>query len=211
MKRLFFTNKDISEFEQRYRATMINTLSGFKSLNLIGTSDGKNSNLAIFNSVFHLGANPPLLGMVSRPDGDDQHTIKNIRSVGQYTINHITEDFYKNAHQTSARYPKGESEFKECSIEEEFIDKFNAPFVKNSPIKMGMKLIREQLIPENNTILIIGEIQHLIINESLILDDGYIDLEKAKVLCGTSLDGYHKTEKLSRLSYAKVNQPLREL
>lgn len=210
MNRIFFTNKDIGEFEQRYRATLINTLSGFKSLNLIGTSNGTISNVAIFNSVFHIGANPPLLGMISRPDGDDQHTIKNIRAIGQYTINHITEDFFKSAHQTSARYPRDKSEFKECSIEEEFIDKFNAPFVKESPIKMGMKFIREQLIPENNTILIIGEIQHLIINEELIHEDGYIDLERARVLCGTSLDGYHKTQKICRLSYAKVDQKLRE-
>ena len=47
--------EDINNFEQRYRATLINSLGGFKSLVLIGTrnKEGK-SNLAIFNSFFHL-------------------------------------------------------------------------------------------------------------------------------------------------------------
>lgn len=211
MSKIFFTNKDILDFEDRYRAKFINTLSGFKPINLIGTSDGELDNVAIISSVFHLGSKPPLLGFISRPDSVDRHTLENIRSTGVYTINHVSAEFYKNAHQTSARYPRETSEFKACNIEADWLDKFKAPFVKQAPIKIGMQLIREQRIPENDTILVIGEIRHVILDDSLISDDGFIDLEKAQIICGSSLDSYHGTKKLSRLSYAKPDREPTEI
>ena len=211
MSKIFFTNKDILDFEDRYRAKFINTLSGFKPINLIGTSDGELDNVAIISSVFHLGSKPPLLGFISRPDSVDRHTLENIRSTGVYTVNHVSAEFYKNAHQTSARYPREVSEFKACNIESEWLDKFKAPFVKQAPIKIGMQLIREQRIPENDTILVIGEIRHVILDDSLISDDGFIDLEKAQIICGSSLDSYHEAKKLARLSYAKPDREPTEI
>ena len=65
------TRDDLDELEQRYRANLINSLSGFKSAVLLGSSDGKTNNLAIISSVVHVGANPPLLGMIMRP-----HTVQ---------------------------------------------------------------------------------------------------------------------------------------
>ena len=38
-----FTLDEILDFEQRYRAVFINSLSGFKSVNLIGTKDLNNN------------------------------------------------------------------------------------------------------------------------------------------------------------------------
>lgn len=59
----------------RDRARFINSLSGFKSANLIATQDkqGK-TNVAMFSSVVHLGASPALVGFVMRPDNNDRHT-----------------------------------------------------------------------------------------------------------------------------------------
>ena len=56
------TKDNITALEKHERELFINSLSGFKSANLVGTSDAtQNSNLAIVSSVVHLGANPPLL------------------------------------------------------------------------------------------------------------------------------------------------------
>lgn len=53
-------NYQIGTLEDRKRIALINSLSGFKSLNLIGTINNQGqTNLAIFNSVVHIGANPP--------------------------------------------------------------------------------------------------------------------------------------------------------
>ena len=59
---------DIEQMSSRYRASFINSISGFKSLNLVGTiaKDGQN-NLAPFNTIVHICSNPPYLGMLARP------------------------------------------------------------------------------------------------------------------------------------------------
>ena len=91
--------------EERFRVFFVNALSGFKSANLVGTTsrDG-HDNLAMFSSVVHLGANPPLLGMVSRPHSVRRDTLENIRATGYYTINHVHQSFFESAHQAAARY-----------------------------------------------------------------------------------------------------------
>ncbi|HBF47730.1 MAG TPA: flavin oxidoreductase, partial [Shewanella frigidimarina] len=40
-----------------------------------------------------------------------RHTFENIMQTGLYTINHVNQSIYEQAHQTSARYDKDESEF----------------------------------------------------------------------------------------------------
>ena len=97
-----FTTSDFRQMERRYRAAFLNSIGGFKSVNLIGTVDGQGrTNLSIFNSVFHLGADPPLLGMVVRPHTVERHTLENILQTGAYTINHISEAIFRQAHQAS--------------------------------------------------------------------------------------------------------------
>ncbi len=197
------THDNILQMEQRYRAKFINSLSGFKSANLIGTKSEYGSNLAIISSVVHLGANPPLIGFITRPNLAPRHTYDNIIESSHYTINHVNESIYENAHQTSARYERDESEFKFTGLTEEYLDNFPAPFVKESNLKMGIKLIREINIAENDTNFIIGEIQSIYVDELAIQEDGHIDLEFLNTLCVSGLDSYHKTNLIKRLPYAK--------
>lgn len=82
------------------------------------------TNLAIFNSLVHIGANPPLIGFVVRPDSAERHTLNNILETGFYTINHINENIYKQAHQTSARYPEEISEFAATGLNEQYLSNF---------------------------------------------------------------------------------------
>lgn len=206
-----FSKKDIDEMEQRYRAAFINSLSGFKSGNLIGTIDLENksnqTNLAIFSSCFHLGASPALLGLVSRPDITARHTLENIIKNEVYTINHVNTQIFHKAHQTSARYPKSTCEFKATGLTPEYIDNFEAPFVRESNLKIGMRLKDIVHIKMNETKIIIGEINNIIINynDSLPIDQnsGHINIEKLDSIAISGLDHYHSTKSLARLSYAK--------
>ena len=131
---------DIAVLEDHERVFFINSLSGFKSANLVGTADKSQlSNLAMVSSVVHLGANPPLLGMVMRPNSPVRGTLKNILDTGVYTLNHVNLDIHEQAHQASARYDEDVSEFDEVGLTEQWQDGFHAPFVQESHIKMGMK------------------------------------------------------------------------
>jgi flavin reductase (DIM6/NTAB) family NADH-FMN oxidoreductase RutF len=206
------THQDILDFEQRYRATFINSLGGFKSLVLIGTrSKSGNTNLAIFNSYFHLGANPPLFGIIIRPDSVERHTLSNILETGEFTVNHVKEDFYKQAHQTSARYPSNVSEFNATDLHEEFHSGIYAPFVNESSIKIHAQFKQKLEIEANGTIMIIAKINHVFLPDNCLLDDGFVDLEKAGTITCSGLDSYHTTKKLARLAYAKPDQPIKEM
>ena len=143
----FFDNKDIFNLDKIYRINLINSCSGFKSANLLGSIsvDGK-PNVAIFSSVTHLGSSPPTLGFILRPTTVPRDTYKNIKELGVFTINHIWEDIIEDAHHTSAKYPEAISEFDMTNLESEFKGKFKAPFVKNAPVQMSMKFIEEKIL-----------------------------------------------------------------
>merc|ERR1712166_749016 len=115
----FFNRKDIDKLDKIYKINLINSCSGFKSANLLGSicTEGI-SNVAIFSSVIHLGSNPPTLGFVLRPTTVPRNTHKNIKDIGYFTINHIYEDIIDDAHHTSAKYPEEISEFDVTSLEE---------------------------------------------------------------------------------------------
>ncbi len=207
-----FSLQDILNFEQRYRATFINSLGGFKSLALIGTvNKNKQTNLAVFNSLFHLGANPPMFGFIIRPDSVDRHTLNNILTTSEFTVNHVFESFYKQAHQTSARYNSATSEFEATGLTPEFKGEYKAPFVKESKIQIAADFVRKIDLIENGTILIIAQIKNISMPQDCVLSDGFIDLEKAGSLTCSGLDSYHSTKKIARLIYAKPNSPISEI
>lgn len=189
----------------RYRAHLINCLSGFKSANLIGTiNDQGQTNLAMFSSVVHLGSSPPLIGFITRPHSVTRHTLENIKQTKQYTINHVSEQFYLGAHQTSARYLREESEFTQTGLSEHYIDGYSAPFVKESRLKYVLTLRDIMPVTLNNTQLVIGEVTDILCDEQAIKSDGYIDIEALNSVAISGLDSYHISERLSRLSYAKA-------
>lgn len=205
----YFSFVDLMGLEQRYRAAFVNSLSGFKSVALIGTADSnRQTNLAIFNSLVHIGANPPYIGFISRPDSVDRHTLANIMETGYYTINHINEAIYKQAHQTSARYPKDISEFDATHLTPDYKLGFKAPFVKESSIQMGVQFKERINITTNNTVLVIGQINQVYFPNDCLCSDGFLDIEKAKSITCSGLDSYHKTERLARLTYAKADRDL---
>lgn len=206
------TNKNILQFEKLYRTNFVNSLSGFKSANLIGTiSKEGRANLAIFSSVIHVGANPPLIGMLVRPASVPRHTYTNIKETTFFTINHINKEIYKKAHQTSARYDKDISEFDECGLTPEYTETIKAPYVKESTIKIGCRFVEEHEIKLNQTIFIVGEILEVILPDDIVAKDGFVDIEKAGTIAISGLDSYHLTNRISRLSYAKPGVELKEI
>jgi flavin reductase (DIM6/NTAB) family NADH-FMN oxidoreductase RutF len=207
-----YKQNDLAQMQDRERARFVNCLSGFKSANVIGTRDRRQQdNLAIVSSVVHLGSNPPFLGFVMRPQSVTRHTWENIEESGVYTINHVGESFFKQAHQTSARYPREQSEFDACDLTPEFMDGFHAPYVAESSLRIGMQLVEIIPIQHNDTALIVGEVRWVDVQEDAVQSDGYIDIESLGTMAISGLDGYHSTSRAARLSYAKPDEELQEL
>ncbi len=199
-----FSYDDLMQLPSRYRGVLLNKISGVKPANLIGTQskDGK-TNLAVFNSVVHIGANPPYLGFILRPTTVERHTYENIKETGVYTINQITTQIHQQAHQTSAKYEQGVSEFEAVGLSKFYLEDFKAPFVAESHIKIGLQFEEEHYVKCNETRLVIGRIEHLLLPEGIIEDDGDIALEKLNSVAIGGLDSYFSIEKLGRYGYAK--------
>jgi flavin reductase (DIM6/NTAB) family NADH-FMN oxidoreductase RutF len=206
------THEQILNMEKQDRVHFANSLGGFKSVVLIGTQNKKSqTNLAIIDSILHIGSNPPLFGMVFRPGAVERHTLENILETGFYTINHITEKIHKQAHQTSARYDRDCSEFDETGLTPEFKNNFFAPFVKESNIQLAMEFKEKTTLSINNTVLLIGEVKDVYFPENCLQKDGFLDIEKAESITCSGLDSYHKTTQISRLSYAKPYKTITSL
>jgi flavin reductase (DIM6/NTAB) family NADH-FMN oxidoreductase RutF len=205
---MHFNEEQIENLEKIYRINLINSCSGYKAANLIGTvcNDG-NNNLAIFSSVVHLGSNPPLLGFFLRPtEIVPRHTYLNIKENQFYTINSVEEEFVEKAHHTSAKYDKSISEFEITGLESEFKEEFPSPYVKSSSLKIGMKFVEEIKISYNKSRLIVGKIIELHVNDNLIDEDGFINLCKANVATISGCDGYSFPRTNERKGYQKPNK-----
>ena len=199
----------IMNMQKQERVHFANSLGGFKSVGLIGTLNKiGQTNLAIVDSILHIGSNPPLFGIVFRPGVVERHTLENILETGFYTINHINESIYKQAHQTAARYDRNISEFDITGLNQEYKNDFFAPFVQESHVQLAMEFKEKIEILINNTVLLIGEVKNVYFPEDCLHEDGFLDIEKAGTITCSGLDSYHKTKRIDRLSYAKPNKEI---
>ena len=149
---MHFNKNKISKIDNIYRSNLINSIVGIKQASLVGTKNKYNiTNLAIFSSVVHLGSNPALIGLFTRPiTKPPKQTLNNIISEGHYTINHVNKKIIDRSHCTSFKFLDTESEFKECGLNEKYIDKFSAPFVMEARVSIGLNYIRKFEIKEND-------------------------------------------------------------
>ena len=199
-----FTRIDIDKMSKIFRLNLINSITGYKSANLIGTkTDNKINNVAIFSSVTHLGSDPPLIGFITRPENGNRNTYNNILKNKIFTINHIVKNQIISAHQSSAKYPKNVSEFDKTDLKIEFKNNFDAPFVKDSPVQIGCSFVNKYFIKENKTTLMIGEVEMLFINKKLLVEDGFVQLDREDVITVNGLDGYALPKLIKRIPYAR--------
>jgi len=173
------------------RLNMINSVTGIKPANLIGTTSppSHSTNLAIFSSVVHLGSNPALVGFIIRPVGEvPRHTYENILATGIYTINAIPQNMVEAAHRTSAKYDRSVSEFEACGF----------------TLKLGMKYLETIPIPINGTALVIGVVEHLVVADEAVAENGRINLETLHLAGISGLNRYYSLEKIGEFPYARV-------
>ena len=201
----------INEFgslDRHYRANLINSAVGIKQASLIATFDDRNlSNLALFSSAVHLGSNPPLVAVFSRPETDSpKQTLNNIISNSFYTINHVNSSILQRAHGCSFKFSPAESEFTECKLTEETVNGFKAPFVAESKVSIAVRYLRHFTIDENGVVMILGEMKSLLIKKDVIQDNGEIDFDQSRSVGVAGNNTYYDLQKLASLRYFKSDQ-----
>jgi flavin reductase (DIM6/NTAB) family NADH-FMN oxidoreductase RutF len=203
----YFNSEDLNSFSKLYRLNLVNSITGYKSANMIGTrSNAGKDNVAIFSSITHLGSNPALLHFTLRPNTVPRDTYKNIKENQVFTVNHVSLSQIEEAHHTSAKYDEGVSEFDQTQLKPEFKMDWHAPYVKGSPVQLGCRYLNEYNIEENGCVLIIAAIEHIFVEDKLLQDDGWVKLESGEVVAINGLDGYTLPSLQKRLEYARPNK-----
>ena len=198
------SKKDFDNLQKFYRINLINSCTGYKSANLIGSISREGiENVAVFSSITHLGSNPAMLGYILRPTTVPRNTFKNIKETGLFTVNHIIKDIISEAHHTSAKYSEEISEFDRTSLEQEYREGLKVPFVKGSPVQLVCKYLNEYNIKENGTILVVASIEDLYFDEKLINESGFLQLDKGNVVTVNGCDGYALPSLLDRFEYQR--------
>jgi flavin reductase (DIM6/NTAB) family NADH-FMN oxidoreductase RutF len=209
---MHLSGSDIQGLERRRRAALINSITGYKPANLVGTADARgHSNLAIMSSLVHIGSQPPLLALIFRPDTSERHTLANIRATGSYTINHVSSDMIDAAHQTAARYPQAVSEFSAAGFRELWREGHAAPFVSEAQVRLGMILREDAELAINGTHMVIGEIVSLECPDAALNELGALDPALSDSVAVAGLDSYYRGAPLQRMAYAKPDQPPRRI
>ncbi|MEO1449823.1 MAG: flavin reductase [Bacteroidota bacterium] len=199
-----FSQDDIAQLDRNFRRNFINTLSGFKSLSLCGTinTEGQH-NLALMSNIIHIGANPPLLGLLFRPHTVPRHSLENLLATGFFTLNHVRESYLEAAHQASAKYDSEVSEFEAVGLTPQTGTLHPAPYVAEAPVQIGLAYEERHDIAANETILIVGRIVEVQVEQTALQADGYLDLDQTGTLTVAGLDAYFKPAPLGRKPYAR--------
>jgi flavin reductase (DIM6/NTAB) family NADH-FMN oxidoreductase RutF len=192
----------LAQLDPAFRRNLINCLPGYKPLHLMGTQNAAGiTNLALFSQLIHLGADPPLVGILFRPHTVKRDSLENILETGVFTLNHVRTDAYVQAHWTSASWE--ESEFSATGFTEEYKAGVQAPFVQGSPVQLACSLVETQTLAINKTILLIAKIEQVFVDEKGLREDGSLDLNALGIATVSGLDEYHSGQSLGRLAYAK--------
>ncbi len=207
-----FTKDELFIMSKVPRLNLLNCITGYKSANLIATVSKEGiSNVAIFSSVTHLGSEPPLIGFILRPTTVLRDTYKNIKETGYFTVNHITSAMIADAHHTSSSYEESISEFDKTNLEAEYIENNKFPFVKGSPVKLFCKYLNEYKIEENGCLHIIASVEELYVEDNLLHEDNWIQLDRGNVVAINGLDGYAVPKIKDRFQYARPDQPTKSM
>ena len=198
------TLNDLAAMRSRHRAQLVNALSGIKGVHLVGTraADGA-ENLAIFNSVLHIGADPAALGILFRPLSVQRDTYDNIKETGEFTLNLVSTEILDAAHQTSAKYESGQSEFSATGLTPWYSADHGAPYVNQSPIKVGLRFEEEHTMAINGTVLLVGRVQEVWVPEGAVGEDGWLKLDDWNIVSVAGLDAYHQGTLIGRKGYAQ--------
>jgi flavin reductase (DIM6/NTAB) family NADH-FMN oxidoreductase RutF len=205
--RMSMDRKGIENLERIRRLNFINSISGYKAANLIGTvSSAGHTNLAIVSSVMHLSSSPAVIGFIQRPTVVPRHTYQNIKDTGWYTINQIHKGITDKAHYTSAKFDESVSEFEQTGLTEHHEKGYPAPFVRESRLRMMVRYIEEYMVKASNTIMVVGGIELVQVDEKAIKPDGAVDHNYLETIAVTGLNSYHEAAQFAAYPYARPGE-----
>jgi len=152
-------------------------------------------NLSPFSFFNVFGANPPVAIFSPSRRGRDntvKHTYENVKEVPEAVINLVNYAMVEKVNYASSDFPKGVDEFIEAGFTHVPSEKVRPFRVKESPVQMECKVLQviETGSGPSAGNLVICEIVHIHINESILDEKGRIDPRKADWVARMGGDWY---------------------
>ena len=198
---------DWTQHRSRHFAAWFSQLEGMRSPVAVGTrgEDGVN-NLAVFNSMTHIGSRPPFLALVFRPLTVERHTYDNLKATGVYTVNHLPAEHLDALHATSAKYPRGESEFEATGLTA-LGSAAGAPYVAEATVAMQLRFEEEYFVRANDSVIVIGRVEELRLPAEARFTEGALDWGAMGGLVVSGLYNYYTVGFERRKAYAQPDTP----
>ena len=188
-----------SELESRHIQQLLLAVVIPRPIGFISTiSAGGEPNLAPFSYFQALSAAPPALMFSPNRDrsGRIKHSLRNVREVGEFVANSVSEEMAEAMNYASGEFPDGVSEFKKAGFTP-LPSRVVKPFrVAESPVNMECRVIHLHELsdqPLGGTI-VVGEIVAFHIREDLF------DAENRLLRA----DRFHPLSRLGGISYAPI-------
>lgn len=151
-------------------------------------------NLAPFSFFTVASANPPVLCFTTSFREPRKDTLVNVRAMGEFVVNIVSEEFADRMNTTSGEYPYGVDEFAIAGLTPAESDLVRPPRVKESHINMECKLL-ETVEVSNQRLggtLILGEVLRFHIDDEII-EDFRIDPDKLRAVGRMAGNTYTRT------------------
>jgi flavin reductase (DIM6/NTAB) family NADH-FMN oxidoreductase RutF len=136
-------------------------------------------NLAPFSFFTVASSNPPVLCFSTSFREPRKDTLVNVRAMGEFVVNIVSEAFADKMNLTSGEYPYGVDEFALSGLTPVASDMVRPPRVQESLVNMECKLLQTVEVsnkPMGGT-LILGEVVRFHVDDGII-EDGRIDPDK---------------------------------
>lgn len=194
---------DWAQHKSRDFAAWFSQLEGLRSPVAVGTrGSGGVANLAVFNSMTHIGSRPPYLALVFRPLTVERHSYDNLKATGVYTINHLPAARLDSLHATSAKYPREVSEFEACGLTP--VDSATgAPYVGEGTVGMQLRFEEEYFVRANDSVVVIGRVEELRLPKEASFAESRVDWAGLDGLVVNGLYHYYRVAHERTKAYAQ--------
>lgn len=153
-------------------------------------------NLAPFSFFNAVGEDPPhVMFSTVRPNNTNKDTLNNVLATKQFVVNMVVEDIVEQMNTTSQAVGSEVDEFELAGLTPISSVKVKAPRVKESPISMECELVHHYTLEDNKhdgATIIIGRVVMFHIDESVLLDDFKINMERYKPVARLAGSNYAK-------------------
>jgi len=145
---------------------------------LVSTVDSEGRvNAAPFSFVMPVSMNPPLVAFAS---GHDRDTLVNIRETKEFVVNIPPKEILENLWVCGNRFPRGVNEIEKSDLAEEKSQAVKAPRIRECIAWFECKL--ESEVDAGDHVIVIGKVINAEVKDSLIGENGNLDIKKAGVL-----------------------------